>query len=63
MTCEADIDPATSRFLVIERGTPAISDEEFDELNALGFGAPPERLRLAVEDRQRKLEELTLGSR
>jgi hypothetical protein len=63
VACEADIDPAASRFLVIERGTPAISDEEFDELNALGFGVPAERLSLAVEDRRRKLEELTLGSR
>ena len=57
--CEADIDPVASRFLVIERGTPAISDGEFDELNALGFGAPAERIRLAVSDRRQKLDELT----
>jgi hypothetical protein len=63
VACEADIDPAATRFLVIERGTPAVSDEEFEELNTLGFGAPAERVRLAVEDRRRKLEELTLGSR
>lgn len=63
VACEADLDPAESRFLVIERGTPAISDAEFDELNTLGFGTPAERLRVAVEDRQRKLEELSLGSR
>jgi hypothetical protein len=62
VACEADIDPADSRFLVIERGTPAIIDEEFEELNTLGFGAPPERLGLAVEDRQRKLEELSSGT-
>ena len=59
LACEADIDPAASRFLVIERGTPAISDAEFDELNTLGFGAPAERVRLAISDRRRKLDELT----
>jgi hypothetical protein len=57
--CEADLDPAASRFLVIERGTAAISDGEFDELNTLGFGAPAERIRLAVGDRRQKLDELT----
>jgi hypothetical protein len=60
--CEADLDPAESRFLMIERRTPAISDEEFDEINTLGFGAPLERLRVAVEDRRQRLGELTLGS-
>jgi hypothetical protein len=61
--CETDLDPSESRFLLIERGTEAISHEEFEELNALGFGAPPERLRLALQDRRRKVEELILGSR
>jgi hypothetical protein len=59
VACEADIDPAASRFLLIERGTPAISDEEFEEINTLGYGAPAERLTLAVEDRRRRLHELT----
>jgi Glycosyl transferase family 2 len=61
VACEADIDPAASRFLLIEKGTPAITGEEFEELNSLGYGAPAGRLRLAVEDRRRKLEELTAG--
>ncbi|HEY1237103.1 MAG TPA: glycosyltransferase [Solirubrobacterales bacterium] len=59
MACEADIDPAASRFLVIERGSTGITDAEFEELNALGFGAPVERIAQSVEDRRRKLEELT----
>ena len=59
LACEADIDPAASRFLVIERGTPAITDAEFDELNTLGFGAPMERIRLAIADRRQRLDELT----
>jgi Glycosyl transferase family 2 len=59
LACEADIDPAASRFLVIERGTPAITDAEFDELNTLGFGSPMERIRLAIADRRQRLDELT----
>jgi hypothetical protein len=56
--CEADIEPAESRFLVVERDTPGVTDAEFDELNTIGFGVPAERVRDAVEDRRRKLEEL-----
>jgi hypothetical protein len=67
VACEADIDPAETRFLVIERGTPGITDAEFEELNTIGFGVPAERLAAAVEDRRRKHEELTaargVGSR
>jgi hypothetical protein len=59
VACEADIDPTASRFLVIERGTPGITDAEFEELNILGFGAPVERVAQSVEDRRRKLGELT----
>jgi hypothetical protein len=58
VACEADIDPGDSRFLVVERGTPGVTDAEFDELNTIGFGVPAERVRRAVEDRRRKLEEL-----
>jgi hypothetical protein len=59
VACEADIDPAASRFLVIERGTGAITDAEFEALDKLGYYAPVERLSPVVEDRRRKLEELT----
>jgi Glycosyl transferase family 2 len=59
LACDADIDPAASRFLLIERGTPGVTDAEFEELRTLGYGAPKDRLQLAVEDRRRKLEELT----
>jgi hypothetical protein len=59
VACEADIDPSEARFLLIERGTPAVTDPEVEELNALGYGAPLERLSVAVEDRRRKLDELT----
>jgi len=59
VACEADIDPAASRFLVIERGTGAITDAEFEALDKLGYYAPVERLKPVVEDRRRKLEELT----
>jgi hypothetical protein len=58
VACEGDIDPAESRFLVVERDTPGVTDAEFEELNTIGFGVPAERLRRAVEDRRRKLEEL-----
>jgi hypothetical protein len=60
VACEVDIDPAASRFLVIERGTGAISDAEFEELNNLAFYGPIEHLPVVIEDRRRKLEELTL---
>jgi hypothetical protein len=56
VACEADIDTTSTRYLVIERGTPGISDAEFEELNTLGFGAPSERVRAVVEDRRQKLE-------
>ena len=62
VACEADIDPAASRFLVIERGTGAITDAEFEALDKLGYYAPVERLKPVVEDRRRKLEELTSAS-
>jgi hypothetical protein len=56
--CEADIDPTQSRFLLIEKGSPAVTDEEFEELSRLGYGARAELIRPLVEDRRRKLEEL-----
>jgi Glycosyl transferase family 2 len=59
VACEADIDSATSRFLVIERGTGAVTDEEFEALNKLGYYAPVEWLNPVLEDRRRKLEDLT----
>jgi Glycosyl transferase family 2 len=59
VACEEDIDPDVSRFLVIERGTGAITDAEFEALNKLGYYAPVELLDPVVEDRRRKLEELT----
>ena len=59
VACGADSDPKTQRYLVLERGTGSVSDEEFDELNRLGFGASPDRLRGVIEDRRRKLEGTT----
>jgi hypothetical protein len=59
--CEADIDPAASRFLVIERGTGAVTDGEFESLNKLGYYAPVGLLNLVVEDRRQELKELTSG--
>ena len=56
VACGSDTDPKTQRYLVLERGTASVLDEEFDELNRLGFGASPDRLRAVIEDRRRKLE-------
>jgi hypothetical protein len=58
VACEADVNPAESRFLVIERGTGAITDAEFEELNKLGYYAPIDRMARVLEDRRRKLKEL-----
>ena len=59
LACEADTDPAAARFLVIERGTGAATDAEFEELNKLAFYGPVEHVPVVIEDRRRKLEELT----
>ena len=58
VACEPDIDPAASRFLVIERGTGAVTDAEFEGLNKLGYYAPVDRIAPVLEDRRRKLKEL-----
>jgi hypothetical protein len=59
LACEADTDPAAARFLMIERGTGATTDVEFEELNNLGFYGPIEHVPVVIEDRRRKLEELS----
>lgn len=61
--CEADLDPADSRYLLIEKGTPSITDAEFEELSRLGYGARAELIRPLVEDRRHKLEELGIHAR
>jgi hypothetical protein len=55
--CGADLDLAASRYLLLERGA-GITDDEFDELNRLGYGASGDLLRLATADRRRELERL-----
>jgi hypothetical protein len=54
--CEADTDPATSRYLVLDRRGQRIPEEEFTELNWLGHRATAEQLGDAIADRRRKLE-------
>ena len=54
--CEADIDPATSRYLVLDRHAQKIPEEEFYELNWMGHRATTDQLSDAVADRRRKLE-------
>jgi Glycosyl transferase family 2 len=56
--CGADTDPASSRYLVLDRSTGTIPDDEFDQLNLLGYGTSPEQLRSLIADRRRKLEAL-----
>lgn len=55
--CGRDTDRAQGRYLLLDR-TAGTSEAEFEELNALGFGAPPERLRAAIAERERELERL-----
>lgn len=54
--CEADADPATSRYLVLDRLRQKIPEEEFTELNWLGLRATADQLGDAIADRRRKLE-------
>ncbi|HEY6671869.1 MAG TPA: glycosyltransferase [Solirubrobacterales bacterium] len=55
--CGMDSDPATERYLLLDRRA-RIPDHEFDELNALGYGAGPETLRSAIAGRKRELARL-----
>jgi hypothetical protein len=56
LECEADTDPATSRYLVLDRRRQAIPEEEFNELNWLGHRANADQLGDVIADRRRKLE-------
>jgi len=52
--CGTDTDPGTGRYLVLDR-TAGTTDEEFDQLNALGFGAGAEQLQSAIAERESQL--------
>jgi hypothetical protein len=52
--CGTDTDPATGRYLVLDR-MAGTTDEEFDQLNALGFGASSEQLQTAIAQRESEL--------
>jgi hypothetical protein len=54
--CEADTDPATSRYLVLDRRGQKIPEEEFSELHWMGHRANTDQLSNAIADRRRKLE-------
>jgi glycosyltransferase involved in cell wall biosynthesis len=54
--CEADTDPATSRYLVLDRRGQKIPEEEFNELHWMGHRANADQLCNAIADRRRKLE-------
>jgi hypothetical protein len=58
LECGADTDPATSRYLVLDRLTDEIPDEEFEEINWLGFRASPDRLRALIADRRLELSRM-----
>jgi hypothetical protein len=58
LECGADTDPGTSRYLVLDRLTDEIPDEEFEELNWLGFRASPDRLRALIDDRRLELSRM-----
>jgi glycosyl transferase family 2 len=53
--CGTDTDLGDGRYLVLDR-EDGIPDEEFEELNGLGYGASADRLRSVIDDRRRKLE-------
>jgi hypothetical protein len=55
--CGADTDPRGGRYLLLDRAD-GIPEEDFEELNRLGFGASIEELRFAVESHRRQLERL-----
>ena len=54
--CEADTDPATGRYLVLDRRRQAVPQDEFNELNRLGHRAEADELTDVIADRRRKLE-------
>jgi hypothetical protein len=54
LECGADTDPASGRYLVLDR-TAGTTDSEFDELNSLGFGASAEQLQAAIAQRESEL--------
>jgi hypothetical protein len=56
LECEADTEPATSRYLVLDRRGQRIPEDEFSELNWLGHRATTGQLGDAIADRRRKLE-------
>jgi hypothetical protein len=56
LECEADTDRAANRYLVLDRGGQVIPEDEFEELNWLGYRATPEQLGDAIADRRRKLD-------
>jgi hypothetical protein len=58
--CGPDTDPAAGRYLLLDR-EDGIPQEEFEELNELGYGASADRLDSAIDDRRRKLERLGSG--
>jgi hypothetical protein len=57
LECGTDTDSATNRYLLLDRST-GIPDDEFDELNQLGYGATAEELRDVIADRRRQLGRL-----
>jgi hypothetical protein len=56
LECEADTDRAANRYLVLDRRGQVIPEDEFEELNWLGYRATPEQLGDAIADRRRKLD-------
>jgi hypothetical protein len=56
LDCEADTDPATSRYLLLDRRRQAMPEEEFNVLNLLGHRAEADELGEVIADRRRKLE-------
>jgi hypothetical protein len=56
LECEGDTDRAMNRYLVLDRHRQAIPEDEFKELNWLGYRASVNQLGDAIADRRRKLE-------
>lgn len=56
--CGADIDPETTRFLLIDRQAWLLSEDEDRELRDLGFRGSLQRLRSVVKRNEDELERL-----
>jgi peptidoglycan/LPS O-acetylase OafA/YrhL len=56
--CGAEVDPRSTRFIIIDRHRLSPSEAELGELGGLGFRGSAEQIRAAVDRRRRELDVL-----